>query len=193
MAYSRMDSTIDIVRRMRYLRPGYAFREKWHYNNIVRQNVIIILFTEPGSDSSSFQHYMVAQHLVELFAGRALEDFVVERIFEPLNMTSSTFSLEYAAATGNLSESYSPFGRRIPHWLDREDMPVIAGAAGVLSSAVDLLRWGKALLGVTNSSLVGIPEDILNRCMAPESIIDANRGLTYGFGWIQASVLGYKV
>jgi CubicO group peptidase (beta-lactamase class C family) len=135
----------------------------------------------------------VGQHLVEHFTGMALEDFVAKRIFTPLNMTSSTFSQEYAASTGNLSESYTAHGRRIPHWFDREDMPVVAGAGGVLSSAVDLLKWGKALLGVTNSSLVGIPEDILNRCMAPESIIDANRGLTYGFGWIQASVMGYKV
>jgi CubicO group peptidase (beta-lactamase class C family) len=177
---------------MRYLRPGYAFREKWHYNNIVCLNVIIS-FTKPCSDFSLFQQYMVAQHLVELFTGMTLEDFVGERIFRPLNMTSSTFSLEYAAATGNLSESHSPFGRRIPHWLDREDMPVIAGVGGILSSAVDLLKWGKALLGVTNSTSIGIPEDILNRCMAPESIIDANRGLTYGFGWIQASIMGYKV
>jgi hypothetical protein len=192
MSYSRVDSSIDIIRRMRYLRPGYAFREKWHYNNIVCLNVIIS-FTKPCFDFSSFQQYMVAQHLVELFTGMTLEDFVGERIFRPLNMTSSTFSLEYAAATGNLSESYSPFGRRIPHWLDREDMPVIAGAGGILSSAVDLLKWGKALLGVTNSTSIGIPEDILNRCMAPESIIDANRGLTYGFGWIQASIMGYKV
>jgi hypothetical protein len=192
MSYSRVDSSIDIIRRMRYLRPGYAFREKWHYNNIVCLNVIIS-FTKPCFDFSSFQQYMVAQHLVELFTGMTLEDFVGERIFRPLNMTSSTFSLEYAAATGNLSESYSPFGRRIPHWLDREDMPVIAGVGGILSSAVDLLKWGKALLGVTNSTSIGIPEDILNRCMAPESIIDANRGLTYGFGWIQASIMGYKV
>jgi CubicO group peptidase (beta-lactamase class C family) len=136
---------------------------------------------------------MVAQHLIERFTGMTHEKFVVERVFNPLNMTSSTFSLEYAAATGNLSESYSPLGRRIPHWFDRDDMPVIAGAGGILSSAVDLLKWGKALLGVSNSSLVGIPEDILNRCMAPESRVDASRGQTYGFGWGQTTIMGQKV
>jgi CubicO group peptidase (beta-lactamase class C family) len=177
---------------MRYLRPAYALREKWHYNNIVCLNVIIS-FTKPCFDFSSFQQYMVAQHLVELFTGMTLEEFVGERIFRPLNMTSSTFSLEYAAATGELSESYNPHGRRIPHWLDKSDMPVIAGAGGVLSSAVDLLRWGKALLGATNSSLVGIPEDILNRCMTPESTVDASRGQTYGFGWVQTAIMGQKV
>jgi CubicO group peptidase (beta-lactamase class C family) len=136
---------------------------------------------------------MVAQQLIERFTSMSHENFVAERIFNPLNMTSSTFSLEYAAATGELSESYNPHGRRIPHWLDKNDMPVIAGAGGILSSAVDLLKWGKALLGVTNSSSVGIPEDILNRCMAPESVVDSSRGMTYGLGWRQMKIMGHDV
>jgi CubicO group peptidase (beta-lactamase class C family) len=139
------------------------------------------------------QQYIVAQHLVERFSGMDLGDFVASRIFAPLNMTSSTYSFDYAAATGHLSESYEPSGRRIPYWFDREDASVSAGPAGVMSSAVDLLKWGKMLLGVTNSTVVGIPRDILERCMAPESVVNAARGLTYGFGWQQSTMMGHKV
>jgi CubicO group peptidase (beta-lactamase class C family) len=136
---------------------------------------------------------MVAQHLIELFSGMDFGDFVASRIFAPLNMTGSTYSLDYAAATGHLSESYEPGGRRIPHWFNREDASVNAGPGGVMSSAVDLLKWGKLLLGVTNSSAVGIPREILERCMAPESVVDAARSLTYGFGWQQSTMMGHNV
>jgi CubicO group peptidase (beta-lactamase class C family) len=136
---------------------------------------------------------MVAQHLVERFSGMPLADFVAQRIFAPLNMTSSTYSLEYAISTGRLSESYEFGGRRIPHWLEKEDMPVVAGPGGIMSSAVDLLKWGRAMLGVTNTTAVGIPKKILERCMSPEATIDASLGTTYGFGWAQGVVMGTKV
>ena len=33
-----MDSALDILRRMRHLRPAFELREKWHYNNLVCLN-----------------------------------------------------------------------------------------------------------------------------------------------------------
>jgi CubicO group peptidase (beta-lactamase class C family) len=136
---------------------------------------------------------MVAQHLVGLFSEMDFGDFVASRIFAPLNMTSSTYSLDYATATSHLSESYEPGGRRIPHWFHREDASLHGGPGGVMSSAADLLKWGKMLLGVTTSSVVDIPREILERCMAPQSVVDATRGLTYGFGWQQSTMMGHKV
>lgn len=35
VSYGPGDSAIDIVSRLRYLRPAYELREKWHYNNLV--------------------------------------------------------------------------------------------------------------------------------------------------------------
>jgi CubicO group peptidase (beta-lactamase class C family) len=202
LALSRGEANIDIIRRMRHLRPAYAFREHWHYNDIVGITYLPIIILPPLHDrrltvSSSLrlvpQQYMVAQHLVERFSGMPLGDFVTQRIFVPLNMTSSTYSFEYAISTGHLSESYEFGGRRIPHWLEKEDMPVVAGAGGIMSSAVDLLKWGRAMLGVTNTTAVGIPREILERCMSPEATIDASLGRTYGFGWGQGVMMGTKV
>jgi hypothetical protein len=36
LVLTRGEDNIDIIRRMRHLRPAYAFREHWHYNDIVR-------------------------------------------------------------------------------------------------------------------------------------------------------------
>jgi CubicO group peptidase (beta-lactamase class C family) len=191
MAYSRGENNIEIVRRMRFLRFGYGLREKWHYNNIVR--FPYTMSTNPISSYDSLQQYMVAQHLVERFSGIDIGNFVASHIFAPLNMTTSTYSFEYATATGDLSESYEPNGRRISHWYNRGDASVTAGPGGVMSSTVDLLKWGKMLLGATNSTAVGIPREILDKCVAPESVVDTILDLTYGFGWFQSTIMGFKV
>jgi CubicO group peptidase (beta-lactamase class C family) len=63
----------EFVKRMRHLRFSAGFREKFQYNNLM---------------------YYVTAHVVERVAGQRWEDFVRERIFEPLGMTASNFEPE---------------------------------------------------------------------------------------------------
>lgn len=67
------------------------------------------------------------------------EDFVYERIFLPLGMSSTTYSHAEAIATGRLSHSWSASGRRIPMWLGNEATTAWAGPAGVISDVVDMV------------------------------------------------------
>jgi CubicO group peptidase (beta-lactamase class C family) len=135
---------------------------------------------------------MTAQHLVEKFSQKSLPDFVAERIFSPLNMTSSSYSPSSAASTGRLSEFYH-LGRRIPTFFTEDDVSVMGGAGGILTTAEDMMKWGKMLLDITPAESVGIPRQILQDCMSPQVLMQRGASLTYGFGWIQLNVLGTEV
>ena len=135
-SYSRGDTPLDTIRRLRHLKPAFELREKWSYNNLVRsQSVYVSLHS-----LSSLQMYVAASHIIAVYSAQPFRDFVKERIFDPLNMTSTTYSGDEAAARGLLSQSWSSQGRRLPYWFAGEAMSYfIAGAGGVLSNAVDMV------------------------------------------------------
>ena len=86
--------------------------------------------------------YMFAAHIIDTYSGKGFADFVRERIFEPLGMASTTFSVEEAMDSGNMSQAWaSTNGRRIPLWLT-EEVPtrLISGAGGIISNAVDMVH-----------------------------------------------------
>jgi CubicO group peptidase (beta-lactamase class C family) len=107
-------------------------------------------------------------------------------------MSSTSFSFTSANATGRLTESYTK-GRRIPFWFNEDNLDVFGGAGGIVSTAPDLLKWAKALLGITNATSVGIPHTVLQECMSPQSLVQRGSRGTYGFGWFQQNVLGTEV
>jgi CubicO group peptidase (beta-lactamase class C family) len=132
---------------------------------------------------------MLAQHLVERYSGQDLPSFVAERIFGPLNMSSTTYSSEAANATGRLTQSFSSFGRRIPTWLTATDIPLIAGAGSMLSTIDDLASWAKLLLNATTAP---IPRAILDDCMRPHALVPPG-DITYGYGFGQRQYKGHRV
>lgn len=82
--------------------------------------------------------------IVERASGKTFEDFVVERIFKPLNLKSLRFKHQQDVvpnrATGyvlrnNVWQNGEPFRPK-----------VIAASGGILASAVDLARWWEAVL-----------------------------------------------
>lgn len=62
----------DLVHRLRYIAPATSFRSGYAYDNIL---------------------YVVAGEVVEAVSGKSWEDFIVERIFQPLGMNESSPSL----------------------------------------------------------------------------------------------------
>jgi CubicO group peptidase (beta-lactamase class C family) len=131
---------------------------------------------------------MVAQELVQRYSKQSFTDFVSARIFKPLNMSSTTYSLAFFNESGRGSEAWASFGRRIPHWLTDGDQGLIAGAGGIMSTTKDLVQWVKLLVGAINGTEIGIPETILQTCMSAQSLVAT--GVSYGFGWAQQEYRG---
>jgi CubicO group peptidase (beta-lactamase class C family) len=95
---------------MKHLRPSAEFRDIWQYNNCM---------------------YTLLGYLPELLlpSKKPLARYVKELIFEPLGMTSTTYSYWHAKASGNLADGMTrqgvnftenPFGngtvRAKPFW-----------------------------------------------------------------------------
>ena len=84
--------------------------------------------------------FIFSAEIISKYSGKTYQEFVKERIFDQLNMTSTTFSVQEANSTGHLSQSWTYFQRRIPIILeDPTAANLVAGAGGILSNAVDMV------------------------------------------------------
>lgn len=178
-AYGPHDTPLDVVRRLKHLRPAFELREHWSYNNIM---------------------YITTAHIVSKYAAQSYTSFVEERIFAPLGMASSTFSPSKAASSGKYTQGWTKEGRLIPEWFTEEIAFTAAGAGGVISNAVDMTKWiamwlnkgtyrGKSIIpasvyyNATSSYAV-----YLDRPMGPYISIGG-----YGMGWHRQSYRGYDL
>jgi CubicO group peptidase (beta-lactamase class C family) len=117
--YNARLSRKEIVDRLPHLELNESFRGKFQYNNLM---------------------YMTAGYLVEQLTGQSWEDAVRRRIFEPLGMASSNFSVLDSQKASDFARGYKEDDDKI------ELMPfrdiTTAGPAGSINSSVeDMARW----------------------------------------------------
>jgi CubicO group peptidase (beta-lactamase class C family) len=115
----------EIVRRVRYLVPSWSFRGRFGYQNIM---------------------YIAAGQVVAKVSGRTWDDFVRERIFTPLGMTSSTTSVRGVTSQPNVATPHATVNDtvRAIAWRDIDN----AGPAGSINSnPVDMAQWVRLQLG----------------------------------------------
>ncbi|KAJ7144411.1 beta-lactamase/transpeptidase-like protein [Mycena epipterygia] len=118
---SKLDTALDSIRRLKYLRPSIGFRELWQYNNHM---------------------YTLLSCFPPLLVGIQFEKYVNDFILAPLGMQSttaqacaSTYSSERAAKSGNLADGMARDGvnrtrdvfgagrvRAIPYWAPSKDV-----------------------------------------------------------------------
>jgi CubicO group peptidase (beta-lactamase class C family) len=83
--------------------------------------------------------FTAAAHIIETYSAQTYTSFVEDRIFTPLGMSSSTFSPAKAGKTGKFTQGWTSNGRLLPECFTEEVVPLMAGAGGVISSAVDMV------------------------------------------------------
>ncbi|KAI0742270.1 beta-lactamase/transpeptidase-like protein [Daedaleopsis nitida] len=191
-SYSRSDTPMSLVRKMRHLRAKYELRQRWSYNNLM---------------------YITGAHIVSTYSGTPFRDFVQERIFGPLDMTSTTYRANEAETSGLLSQGWGLEGRRIPYQFTGDTLSeFVAGAGGILSNTIDMVlavylhllqtKWLAMLLnkGVdphTNRTVV--PRLTFDEMTTAHSVVDGsppkpNRSIAgYGMGWMRLSVAGHDM
>ncbi len=124
---------------MKHLRPAYELRQKFAYNNQVMNPPI--LFPHIKANPLLSKMFTTGAHIVKKYSPtRNYPDFVNDRIFAPLGMKSSTFSPGAAKDTGNLTQSWTAHSQRIPFWYTDSSVDMIAGAGGIITNVVDLVR-----------------------------------------------------
>ena len=186
-------SRADLVRRIQFLKPATSFRSGFAYDNVL---------------------YAVAGQLIEAVSGKTWEDFVEERIFQPVGMNSSV--------TNDVDRLSAP-DRAFPHGrvgelrgigpqqlFDEKKVALGAnvGPAGAIAAgANDLARW--LAVQLASGQLPGSEQRLFSAESAqamwqpvvpvpvtpfPPALADAVpqfRG--YALGWMVQDYRGHKV
>lgn len=178
--YSSDFSREDLVHRLRFLQSDHDFRSGYHYSNML---------------------VMTAGYLVGRIAGQSWEEFVRQRIFGPLQMSSSNFSDAESERSSDFSRPYHIDGHsgivsEIPfHPIDN-----IGPAGSINSNIEDMARYVIFQLGkgkVGDRQLVSEANLKLNHTaqvpMPDPSRPDEIGPRSYAMGWVISSYRGHPL
>jgi CubicO group peptidase (beta-lactamase class C family) len=176
--YNSDFSRRDMVERLRYLEPSRDFRQSYQYNNLM---------------------FMTAGYLVERLSGQSWEEFTRARIFQPLGMARSNFSVKDSEASDDFSQPYEKAKeeiKKVPFRVIDE-----VGPAGSINSSVEeMTRYlmfhisqGKAgekpLLSEGNARQMQTPQMVMPSAMLwPELGYPA-----YGMAFVVNSYRGHRL
>lgn len=178
MWYNSSDSRRNLVERLEHLEPNKDLRAVWQYQNLM---------------------YMTAGHLIEQLTGQSWEDFVQQRIFQPLEMHSSNFSVATSQAAADFARPYKLKDEQL------EEMPfytqaAVGPAGSINSNAADLAQW---LLVNQQGGRYGdarlVSDGQLRDMHAPQMVIPPRSRYaelpheSYGLGWFVELYRGYNL
>ncbi|HVZ94715.1 MAG TPA: serine hydrolase domain-containing protein, partial [Phycisphaerales bacterium] len=168
----------QMYERLRYLEPNESFRGAWQYNNLM---------------------FLTAGYLVERVTGKSWEENVRARVFTPLGMARSNFSVKDSAADADHAEPYSEKDAAVNKIAFR-DIAEIGPAGSINSCADDLAPW--LIVHLNEGKLNGrevIRASTLKELHSPQMIMpsadDPTTGtitIGYAMGWMVDVYRGHR-
>ncbi|KAL8868157.1 MAG: hypothetical protein Q9174_005175, partial [Haloplaca sp. 1 TL-2023] len=167
----------DVVRNLRNLPMTAEIRTRFQYCNMM---------------------FMTLSHIIETLTGSWLGDTLRERIWKPLNMTRTYFSLDQAKQTvengaAHLARGYS-WNNHTNKFIESEwmNIPLLSGAGNIISNVEDYARWLRFLidqsppLSKTGHMALRHPRIVLE-----DQIFPGFTGVsTYALGWMVENYRG---
>jgi CubicO group peptidase (beta-lactamase class C family) len=175
------NSTRDsMILKIQYMEPTAGIREKWQYNNF--------MFAAQG---------VVTEHLT----GKSWEQNVTDRIFQPLGMTESDFSVTDLAKAPDAALGYGLKKDSMIKKLDYYRIDALGPAGAINSNVLDMAKWVETW--IHNGKFHGkeiIPANYVSGAITAQMAIGG--GLpskeapdvffsSYGFGWTLSSYRGH--
>lgn len=174
----------DIIRRFRYVKPATSFRSRYAYDNVL---------------------YMIAGQVIAAVTGKSWDDFIRERIFIPLGMTSSNTSV---AALTSSRDSATPHAKVRGRLQAITPMPLEnVGPAGAINSSVaDMAKWliaqlnrgeigkGSRLFSDRQNLEMWSAQTITPLAPLPPHLAALKTNFSaYGLGWGLTEYRGFKI
>ncbi len=153
----------ELFEKLKYLEPQEPMRETFLYNNL--------MFAAVGQ-------------IIELKSGKRWEDFVRERIFAPLDMNTTNYTIadmlkqpDYGVPFREKRDSFELY--KIPYYEDTEG---VAPAGAVISNIDELSHWLIALMndGKYNGKQV-LPVSVLKATLQPAIALPNTLGEALGY------------
>ncbi|PYU70071.1 MAG: penicillin-binding protein [Acidobacteria bacterium] len=153
----------ELFEKLKYLEPQQPMRETFLYNNLM---------------------YAAAGSIIELKSGKTWEQFVRERIFTPLDMNTTTFTIsdmtqhpDHGVPYKEKRDSFELY--KIPYYEDTEG---VAPAGAIISNIDELSYWLIALMndGKYDGKQV-LPANVLKATLQPAIGLPNTLGESQGF------------
>ena len=153
----------ELFEKLKYLEPQEPMRETFLYNNLM---------------------YAAAGNIIELKSGKTWEQFVREKIFAPLDMNTTTYTIsdmtqhpDHGVAFREKRDSFELY--KIPYYEDTEG---VAPAGAIISNIDELSHWLIALMndGKYNGKQV-LPANVLKATLQPAIGLPNTLGESQGF------------
>jgi CubicO group peptidase (beta-lactamase class C family) len=172
----------EILERIRYLKPRWGFRSRYGYQNIM---------------------FLAAGQVVAAISETSWDDFVAQRLFSPLGMTSTLPGYRHLNGMENIATPhlFSEGKVRPIEWVDIDN---IGPAGSVISNVTDMARWvrfnlgrgsldGQELLSPKTIEEIQTPQTIVRLDSLTKAQRPSTHFMAYGLGWFLYDYLGTKI
>lgn len=171
----------EMVRRLPYLKPSKEFRSAWQYQNLM---------------------FMTAGYLAGRVMGTRWEELVRQRIFQPLGMLASNFSVTDSQRSDDFALPYDKVDDRVER-IPFRNIDEIGPAGSINSNVEEMIRYvqfhinkgeygGRQLLSRSNAEQMQTPQILMPRSI--QKLLYDEHGLaSYGLGFMITTYRGHKV
>ena len=171
----------DIIYNLRFLKLVSGFRTRYDYDNNL---------------------YIIAGEVVARVTGKSWDDFVQERIIQPLGMTKTATSFDRLKDKSNVIDAHAPVNGKV-QVIARSSMKVGHSAGGINSNITDLCKWVQLWLNKgkygDGLSKTLFSENVYHEMTSAQTIIQVGgpgpyntHFAAYGLGFFLSDVKGYK-
>lgn len=178
--YETNYSDDEILNRLKYLKPVKSFRSGFGYQNLM---------------------FIAAGKIIEKVSGKSWDEFVKQKILNPLGMSRTTTSVKNLP--GNAAFPHNESGGKL-RVLHRGNVDGAAAAAGLNSSVSDMSKWirlqlnhgdfeGKRIFSEKQAWEMHQPAVILPISQAAAKANPTRHFNAYGLGWNLFDYQGRKI
>jgi len=172
----------EILRRVRFLKPTTSFRSRYGYQNIM---------------------FVAAGEIVATVTAKSWDEFVRERILDPLGMTQTVTSIRDFKSTDNRAAPHNELDGKI-RIVRYGNVDGAAAAAGINSNVAEMAQWlrlqlgrgtfqGKRIFSPSASHEMWQPNIMLPISEAGVKFNPTRHFRAYGLGWFLSDYHGRKV
>ncbi len=174
------ESRDSFLLRIPYMEPTAELRQKWQYNNFM---------------------FMLQGMVTEKLTGKSWEDNVHEKIFTPLGMNRSDFSVIDMQKDTNAAKGYDISKDSMIHRMGYYNIAAMGPAGSINSSVNEMAKWVTTWINAGKfESKEIVPAQYISEATTPQMVMGGGAPTkeipdvffsTYGFGWMMASYKGH--
>ncbi len=181
--YGTTYSRKEIIERARYIKPTYGFRAHYGYSNIM---------------------FLTAGEIIPTVSGMSWDEFIKEKFFEPLKMSSTNTSIRDFTKDDDIAQPHHVVPGKDPIPIKYVNWDNIAPAGAINSCVSDLSNWirmqlnngkfeGKQILSEQQIRIMRSPQIMKTLSKWSVETWPSKHFSAYGLGWDLFDYHGRKI